>query len=151
MSIRPATEDDLPALAAIHAACFAAPWDATALRSVMSGPGAGCLVAALGSTAGFVIVRVIAGEAEILTIAVEPRARRRGMARALIEAAVIWSRAMGAEAMFLEAAEDNPAALALYEGLGFNIAGRRRAYYARPGRAPVDARVMRRALNTEEP
>lgn len=150
MNIRIATQDDLPALAAVHAAGFDAPWDANELSTVATGPGARCLVAETGDVLGFVIVRAIAGEAEILTIAVDPAARRRGVARALMDSAVVWAQAMGAAALFLEAAEDNHAALALYEALGFETAGRRKAYYVRPGRGRVDARVMRRALNTEE-
>ncbi len=150
MILRPAEAEDLPALAAIHAEAFESPWDADALRSVIAGPGAACLLAEAEAPVGFAILRVIAGEAEILTIAVSPSARRRGVARAMMAEATDWARAMGAGALFLEAAEDNPAALALYAALGFETAGRRKAYYARAGGARADAQVMRRALNTEE-
>jgi ribosomal-protein-alanine N-acetyltransferase len=51
--------------------------------------------------------------------------------------------------LFLEVADDNPAALALYEGSGFEQAGRRRAYYARPDARRADALVLRRPLNRQ--
>ena len=50
--------------------------------------------------------------------------------------------------MFLEVAEDNPGAIALYERTGFTAVGRRASYYGRPGAQAVDAVVMRRTLNS---
>jgi ribosomal-protein-alanine N-acetyltransferase len=97
---------------------------------------------------GFILGRALAGEAEILTLAVAPTHRRRGLGRALLEAAMGVCGTLGAETMFLEVAADNAAAIALYEAAGFAPAGRRKAYYARPGRAAVDALVLRRELNT---
>jgi len=97
--------------------------------------------------AGFILCRVMAGEAEILTLAVRPRSRRRGIARSLVETALALA-AQTAGAMLLEVADDNPGALALYARIGFKTVGRRAGYYARSGVASVDAVVMRRALNS---
>ena len=97
---------------------------------------------------GFILCRSIAGEAEILTLAVDPARRRRGAGRALVEAAAGMAATLGAEEMFLEVAVDNPAALALYEAAGFARVGRRPGYYARTDGADVDAVVMRRELNS---
>ncbi|MBY0338017.1 MAG: GNAT family N-acetyltransferase [Acetobacteraceae bacterium] len=94
---------------------------------------------------GFILARVAADEAEILTLAVVPEARRQGVATALVEAACAAALLAGARVMFLEVAEDNGAARALYAALGFAVAGRRRGYYG-PGR---DALLLRAALPAE--
>jgi ribosomal-protein-alanine N-acetyltransferase len=91
-------------------------------------------------------MRAIAGEAEVLTLAVEPAHRRRGAARALLRGALAQATAAGAEQAFLEVAADNAAALALYREEGFEEAGRRAGYYQRPGARAVDALVLRRSL-----
>ncbi|TCZ55290.1 GNAT family N-acetyltransferase [Roseicella aquatilis] len=97
--------------------------------------------------AGFVLARAAGGEAEILTLAVLPAARRQGLGAALMAAALAGAAARGAEAMFLEVAAGNAAALPLYRGLGFAEVGRRRRYY--PDGA--DALVLRRDLRPAEP
>ena len=89
----------------------------------------------------------MAGEAEVLTLAVDPAQRRRGVARALLERGADWAADHGAEMLWLEVAADNAAARGLYAAAGFQEAGRRRGYYGRTGGA-VDALVMRRGLNT---
>ena len=147
MRLRPVQMADLPALAAIHAASFPDPWPAADLAALCASPGALALAAEDDAVRGFILHRVVAGEAEVLTLAVDPALRRRGIAQALLAAALGQARALGAEAMFLEVAQDNVAALALYGAAGFEPAGLRRGYYARPGAAPVDAAVLRCTLN----
>jgi [ribosomal protein S18]-alanine N-acetyltransferase len=131
---------DTSALARLHAACFAQNWDATALTSLLAGPG----TFGFHHQDGFVLARTIGGEAEILTLAVTPAARRRGIGRALLEAAIVKARAMGATVLFLEVGADNLAALALYAGLGFAQVGTRKAYYA-----GKDAAVLRLSLSAD--
>lgn len=121
------------------------------MAALLAMPGAQGLIAVDGASlipavappgpAGFVLWRAAAGEAEILTIAVLPPWRRAGLGATLLEAALAASAAAGAEAMFLEAAADNVAALALYEKRGFSRVGLRKAYYG-----DKDAVVMRRDL-----
>jgi ribosomal-protein-alanine N-acetyltransferase len=148
VNLRPATRADADALARAHAASFAAPWSADEILRFAEDPGGFALIAdEAGDTAGLILCRVLAGEAEVLTLAVQPAFRRRGVARALLEAALALS-APTAEAMLLEVAADNPGALALYAHAGFRTVGRRAGYYARTGAAAVDAIVMRRALNS---
>jgi ribosomal-protein-alanine N-acetyltransferase len=89
-----------------------------------------------------VLARVAAGEAEILTLAVVPGARRRGLGAALMQAALARAAEAGAREMFLEVAEGNEAARRLYGALGFAGVGRRPRYYS-DGR---DALVLRRSL-----
>jgi ribosomal-protein-alanine N-acetyltransferase len=138
-----ATPADAPALAAAHAAAFDHPWDAAAFTELMAGPGVFALAAGAGPTAGLILCRVAAGELEVLTIGVDPAARRQGLARALMAAALAAGRQAGAETAFLEVADDNPAAVALYAGLGFRRAGLRRSYYDRGQSPRADAIVMR--------
>lgn len=133
-------------LAALHAACFAEAWSAAAIVRILEAPGAVALVAGAAPPAGFALARGAADEAELLTLAVLPAWRRRGLGRALVEAALAWAAARGATALFLEVGAGNAAALALYGGAGFATVGRRPAYYRRPSQASEDALVMRRTL-----
>jgi ribosomal-protein-alanine N-acetyltransferase len=113
------------ALAALHAACFPDAWNAAAISALLVTPG----TFAYAHDDGFVLARAAAGEAEILTLAVAPAARGRGLGRALLQAAIIRAQELGAETLFLEVGTDNPHALALYTGLGFAKVGTRKGYY----------------------
>jgi ribosomal-protein-alanine N-acetyltransferase len=148
MNLRAATEDDLDALAAVHALAFQPGWSAEDIADLGSGPGAFAMIVEDSEPFGMILCRAVAGEAEILTLAVDPARRRQGVALALVEAAALMARQAGAGEMFLEVATDKPAALGLYEKAGFVRAGLRRGYYERAGNGPVDAVVMRRDLNT---
>ncbi|HZZ88645.1 MAG TPA: GNAT family N-acetyltransferase [Caulobacteraceae bacterium] len=148
MNVRLAERADGAALARVHAEAFEAPWPEADIRRFATDRGGFALLAEdAGALAGFILCRVIAGEAEVLTLAVRPARRRRGAARALVQAAMaLAGRTAGA--MFLEVAADNPGAIALYDAAGFAPVGRRTGYYARAGARAVDAIVMRRRLNT---
>lgn len=143
MILRPATDADLPRLASAHAQAFDVPWDELNLAELLSGPGAFALLAVAEDTLGMVLCRAIAGEAEVLTLAVPPWTRRRGVGLALMTAAIGAARAAGAEAMFLEVDIDNAAAVGLYERLGFQRTGLRKGYYDRGSASRADALVMR--------
>jgi ribosomal-protein-alanine N-acetyltransferase len=147
--LRAVAADDLDALAEIHAQAFDPPWPAQALRATLDGPHVTGLIAGAGAhAAGFILLSSVAGEAEILTLAVRPADRRRGVAALLVEAAAGVALTQASEVLWLEVAEDNPAAIALYGRAGFILAGRRPRYYPRPGAASVDALLMRRPLNS---
>jgi len=149
MRLRPILADDAEALASLHLACFGpAAWPADEIADLLTGPGGFGLAVDAEGLSGFILCRAIAGEAEVLTLAVAPARQRRGHGRALLEAAAALSGALGARALFLEVAADNPPAVALYESAAFEPAGRRRAYYAKGRASPVDALVYRRALNS---
>ncbi|MEP1230252.1 MAG: GNAT family N-acetyltransferase [Litorimonas sp.] len=79
----------------------------------------------------FIILRVNGNEAEILTLATDMAARRKGYGRNLLKAATAHLTARDVGTLFLEVAEDNEAALALYKSFGFSPVGRRPAYYRR--------------------
>jgi ribosomal-protein-alanine N-acetyltransferase len=139
MTLHPVSLADSPALAELHAAAFppAESWGAEAMALMLEMPGAFGL---WQPGAGLVLARAAAGEAEILTLAVLPASRRRGLGAALLAGAMQGAVARGAGAMFLEVAVGNAAALALYRSLGFAEVGRRRRYYA----DGADALVLRR-------
>jgi ribosomal-protein-alanine N-acetyltransferase len=127
---------DAGLLAQLHHTSFLDPWDKTAICDLLAGPG----VFAVFTEKGFVLARAAGGEAEILTLAVAPAARGQGLGRRLLESAARHAVSLGAQSMFLEVGTDNPAALALYAGLGFTRVGQRKAYYASSG---ADAWVMK--------
>ena len=149
MIVRPAARAEADALGQVHAEAFEAPWSGDEILRFAGDPGGLALVAEHedGEIAGFILCRLIAGEAEVLTLAVRTAARRRGVASALLGAAIEATQ-LTAASMFLEVGEDNPGAVALYAKAGFAPVGRRAGYYARPGAPAVDAIVMRRALNS---
>lgn len=153
MRLEAVSASDAAALAAVHALSFAEPWDAAAIAEVLASPGAfGVLVREPknSAVAGFALGRTMAGEAELLTLAVAPPARRKGLARALTAAVAGAAEASGATSLFLEVAHDNAPALALYAALGFGQVGRRPGYYSRAD-GPADALVLRRDLNSARP
>ena len=94
-----------------------------------------------GSVAGYVFCREVAGESELLNLAVDPGLRRGGVGRMLLAAAIEWLTTRGARETFLEVRASNVAAIALYEEVGFRAVGRRPGYYQRP---PEDAILYRR-------
>lgn len=128
-------------LADLHAAAFPAPWDAAAFEALLDQSG----VLAIEAPGGFILIRTVADEAEILTLAVDPVARRRGLGARLVRDGAAAAAAGGAARLFLEVADDNTAALAVYARAGFLEAGRRPGYYARPDGRPRDALIL--ALN----
>ena len=133
-----------PHLAELHAQAFASPWAEAAFAELLGQAGVFALTV---ESEGFILCRGVADEAEIMTLAVRPDGRRRGLGRVLVEAAGAAARHLGAERLFLEVAQDNTAALALYRGVGFIEVGRRRAYYPRPDGTAADALVLAQEIH----
>lgn len=127
-------------MAQIHAAAFAQErsWSEQEFRALLETRG----VYLIGADMGFALVRIVADEAEILTIAVHPDAQGKGMGARIMQQAMHCSASHGAASMFLEVAADNHAAKALYAKCGFVVTGTRRAYYARKDGTSVDALLM---------
>lgn len=125
-------------LAELHATAFDAPWDAATFAALLDQSG----VHLIERDAGFILIRVVADEAEILTLAVRPEARRAGLGLILVKAAADAALDRGASTLFLEVAEDNAPARALYVRAGFSQVGKRPRYYARQGGAAVDALLL---------
>ncbi|MEM9707177.1 MAG: GNAT family N-acetyltransferase [Pseudomonadota bacterium] len=95
---------------------------------------------------GFLLGRTIGWETELLTLAVAMSARRRGLGHAILEAFEVEAQERGSKAAFLEVADDNPAALALYHKTGWHQVGQRPGYYPRPAADPANALILRKAL-----
>lgn len=131
-------------LAELHARCFTVPrpWRAAEFADLL----AENHTVLVGDVAGFALGRVIADEAEVLTIAVAPEHRRKGVARHLLADLEDAARMRGADTCFLEVAADNRAAIGLYHAAGYAEAGRRRGYYRKSDGEAVDALILSRVL-----
>lgn len=145
--LRPIGPFDLDVAAALHAACFDDAWSAASIAAVLATPGSFGLLSITSNTpSGFLLARVAADEAEILSLGVLPVWRRHGVARQLLAAAELHAAESGARRLFLEVAADNSAARALYLRAGFAQVGRRPCYYRR-GAAGIHALILARTLS----
>jgi ribosomal-protein-alanine N-acetyltransferase len=137
---------DAGALAALHAASFRRGWSEDEVeRLLLDRQVLAHRAAARGKLAGFILSRMAAGEAEILSVAVADRWRGRGLARRLLDLHLRRLAGLGVEAVFLEVEDGNKPALRLYDRAGFREVGRRPGYYARDATA-TSALVLRRDL-----
>ncbi len=131
MNVTAMRDDHVAALAELETRCFAHPWSEEALREELHNPCAHFLVAERdGRTVGYVGCHHIAGEGYITNVAVHPDCRRQGVARALLQEALLrWDELTR---VTLEVRVSNAAAIALYEGLGFVCEGVRPRFYTDP-------------------
>lgn len=132
-------------LATLHALCFMdapRPWSAAEFEGLLAQPGTFIET----RDDGFAVGRVAGPEAELLTLAVHPEARRIGVGRVLLGRFEARAARHGATEALLEVAESNTAARRLYAGAGYGLAGRRPGYY-RPASGPaIDGLILRRHL-----
>jgi ribosomal-protein-alanine N-acetyltransferase len=140
--------------ARIHHCCFASgpqrTWSPRDFAELLAMPGTfGELIVVDRTEAGISLARLAADEAELLTIAVLPGQRRRGLARRLLGRVLDAAGAYGAAALFLEVAENNAAARNLYLNEGFAEVGRRPGYYGEATANATAAIIMRRPLATD--
>jgi ribosomal-protein-alanine N-acetyltransferase len=143
-TIRPATHRDVAAAAELERRCFSDPWSEAAIADSFGAPGMRGLVAIhQDELQGYVIARAVAGEAEILNLAVAPDARGQGLGGRLLDAMLDLLRRSAVGEVFLEVRRGNAAANALYLSRGFQVVGRRANYYRHP---VEDAIVLRLAL-----
>jgi ribosomal-protein-alanine N-acetyltransferase len=132
-------------IAALHARLFDPAWDADSITQSIEHPASASFIAQVReplSLAGFIIGRIAADEAEILTIGVAPEWQRRGIGRQMVEGLVRAARRAEVKRLFLEVATDNAAAVALYKRLGFKKAGERKGYYERASGKRADAVIL---------
>jgi ribosomal-protein-alanine N-acetyltransferase len=149
ITYREAMQLDLPVLVSMERALFAdAPWSMGQFKEEFAGiPKTRYFLVALDSDkqiVGYAGVMVVASgvDADVLTVAVLPEARRRGIARHFLDSLEKWSLMRGAPSMILEVGVNNSSAIALYETLDYSIINTRKNYYG-PG---LDAHVMRKEL-----
>jgi len=92
---------------------------------------------------GFLVAQHLAPEWELENLVVAPRARRKGLAKRLLNALLATAKKTDSTAVFLEVRDSNAPARALYEKVGFRQVGRRYSYYTSPSE---DAVLYRRTL-----
>ncbi|WP_395173475.1 ribosomal protein S18-alanine N-acetyltransferase [Roseibium alexandrii] len=137
--IEEALDEDLLKVAEIHAASFKHAWDVEELARMQAQSGTSILVARRASPygtqgpLGFLILRTAADEAEVITIAVHPRQRGRGIGKKLMEDGLFRLYGERCKSLFLEVDSSNEAAILLYRSLGFREVGRRKGYYSDSG------------------
>ena len=148
LHIEPATPRDADAVAKLHAASFYRGWPRQDIEAYIIDPDTPTLVAcdARRKVVGFAMLRILGDDVELMTIAVEPKYRGKGLGRALMQACFEDLRMTPARRMILEVAADNPSAIRLYQKLGFTKLSERQGYYARPDGRPATALVMARNL-----
>jgi ribosomal-protein-alanine N-acetyltransferase len=145
LEFRPMRKSDLKAISAIEDIAYEFPWEPSTFKDCLS-VGYCCWVGEkLGVVVAYGIVTVGAGESHILNVCISPAMQGRGYGRRLMEKLMEVAKNHRAEMMILEVRPSNPKAIKLYQDLGFNEIGNRKAYYpAKKGRE--DAIVMARML-----
>ena len=128
-------------MAALHAASFSRGWHEDEITDLLAKP----TTRLVTTQYGFSLLQVIAPEAELLTIVVDPAHRGRGHGNALLSQTLGTAAKSDVTTVFLEVDATNTAALALYEKAGFTQTGRRRAYYAHADGTRSDAITMARS------
>lgn len=153
ITVRPARAADIAAMGALFEDAFDEPYGAPAVADLLKPPSAWALIAETPvaeaenagpvQPVGYLIASTAADEAEILSIGVAARYRRKGVGARMINFMVQHARSKGAVKIFLEVAADNTAGIALYAARGFERVGIRRNYYKRRGGVFVDALILR--------
>jgi len=142
VTISPILKADCGKLAVLHDMVFPKGWSAAELARLSGERGMVALASKASEPDGFILVRVVSDEAEILTLAIHTNRRRSGIGRALLIQSLIDCEQAGARRVLLEVSKDNDAAIQLYTTCGFRETGLRKAYYADGG----DAIVMEKTL-----
>jgi [ribosomal protein S18]-alanine N-acetyltransferase len=131
--LRPATAQDLDTVVMIERVSFSdPPWSRRSFASLLDDPRVRFTVACMPAVVGYVVMWLVADEAELANLAVAPDRRRQGIGQLLLDSAMAEALARGATSLYLEVRESNVAARALYGGRGFRPVGRRAAYYRNP-------------------
>ena len=160
--LAPVVEEDLPEIVAIERSSFPNPWPEEAFRPDPDATWARVLVlrerGGPGEVSGYICYWMLEGEMEIQNVAVRVSDRRTGGANFMLTEAMGEAGRNGCRTAWLEVRPSNKAALALYESLGFQVAGRRGGYYADGedalimraelplGSSPAKGRKLRRSL-----
>ena len=148
LHIEPGRMGDAKELARIHALGFYRGWPVGEFESFLSDDNTPVFVAcdARRRIAGFALIRVVGDEAELLTIAVDPKWRGKRIGQALLKAVFEYLLMTPARRMFLEVSEENVPAIKLYQREGFTTISSRKGYYPKPDGSQATALVMARDL-----
>ena len=146
-SIEPATMRDAAALSQLHRASFHRGWGQGEFESMLAERNTFAQRLMHGRTPiGFIISRLAADEAEILSVAIAPAQRGRGYSRDLLANHLGYLAGRGIRRVFLEVEENNQPAVRLYQRSGFTAVGRREQYYRDTSGAKLNALIMQRDL-----
>jgi len=138
-----ARPSDAAAIAAVHGASFQRGWGEDEIQLLLIESNVVAHRVMIGRTfVGFILSRLAAGEAEILSVAIAPAWRRRALARPLLDLHLRRLAGLGVRSVFLEVDEHNAPACRLYRRAGVHEVGRRQAYY----KGGAAALVLRRHL-----
>lgn len=148
LHVEPAETQDAQRLAQLHQQGFFRGWPVADFIGFLADPATPAYIAcdARRRIAGFALIRLVADESELLTIAVDPKWRGKGVGRALLDAVFADLMMSSARKMFLEVDAENRPAIKLYEKLGFSTISSRKGYYAKPDGSAATALVMARDL-----
>lgn len=152
-TLRTADWRDLAAMARLEHVVFPDDaWSEATLWAELAGrPRRAYLVAQDEDLLGYAGLDLAGDVADVMTIAVAPRGRGRGLGGVLLARLHELARAGGARSMMLEVRADNEAALGLYRARGYDVVRTRRGYYRVPGGGPAqDALIMRKELDEDE-
>jgi ribosomal-protein-alanine N-acetyltransferase len=147
-SVEPATMRDAARLSQLHRASFHRGWGEGEFETMLAERNTFTQRLMLGRTQiGFIISRMAADEAEILSVAVDANHRGRGYSHTLLANHLGHLAGFGIRRVFLEVEENNAPAVRLYERAGFRTVGRREQYYRDASGAKLNALVMQRDLS----
>ena len=142
--IREMRQTDLATVAGIERGAYEFPWSPGIFRDCLLAGYTSLVLEQGAAVIGYGIMSVAAGEAHLLNLALAPSARGQGHGRRLLEHLLDLARGAGVEGVYLEVRPSNRDALALYHGAGFEVIGRRRAYYRAVGGAEDEVVLVRR-------
>ncbi len=129
-TLRPLDPSDLDAVIEVEAASFVEPWSRNAFADEIAQPTRRYVVAELGNVlSGYGGIMIVGEDAHVVTLAVAPGHREKGVASRLMIELIRQARAAGARHLTLEVRESNTAAIELYRKFGFQPAGTRKGYY----------------------
>lgn len=143
-----AAETEAKILYAVHKEAFPIYWKEKEISDMLLGAGTQAWSVKSDSPLAMLMTRTQFEQAEILTLAVVPNARRKGLAEKLLLAAHAALAASGVKKIFLEVAQDNVAAMGLYRKLGYVQTGIRPGYYKQPDGSTIDALVMSKEVGS---
>jgi len=146
-TIRPGAPRDAEAIHSILSeSTEASLWSVKSIEDLFRQPGIAALMAEMNDAAiGFILARWVAGEAEILNLAVRAAQRRKGHAGRMFQSLIERLQEQGTTSIFLEVRESNATAIRFYEKLGFAQIGQRNGYYRQP---PGNALTLEKKLES---
>jgi ribosomal-protein-alanine N-acetyltransferase len=150
LQFRPMGEFDIPAVVTLERSSQFSPWTEANFRDALAAGNLGLVGIWENVLSAMAVLQMAGGEAELLTMAVNPDLRRRGFGRLLLNQLIMSASSYGADAIWLEVRRSNAPAIALYRSAGFVDIGWRKGYY-QTAAGREDAIMMRRSLASRSP